>query len=327
MTCLHDLEYTARASAPVYGVNCERPNRWVCRNCGEVVYGICYSLDCEPCAELKRGDLKAVFRSGASVSPVDRLFFTTLTAPGETPTAGGFALRWDRSMCAHSPDVKCSGDLGCRVVKSDSDAWNAGLPKRWSYFRQFMERELPGCTVQVVGVWEWQQRGALHRHCLVRVTGVCTEASYRRALRAYRDAHDFGNRYDVQVIDAADDRAVAIVAGYLGKYCVKSYGDLGDVACGYSVVPTLQGHLVRRRRLRGWSASRTWGDTLQVCRARRTGYWAQLVNHGAGPGAGDSSPSGFAPGGEAALDPYSEHSTDAPIPVAVGVKETDAVTA
>lgn len=282
---------------------CSQPIRFLCL-CGAECFKECYSAGCDHCEEVKRGDLKAVVRSGAHG---DHVMFATLTAPGEKPSQNGYRLRWNRAVCGHA-EGECSGDKGCVVLTSDAAAWNAGAAKRWSYFRQFMRRELHNLTgrwldVEVVGSWELQKRGALHRHFLFRVVGPVSQRNIARAFHAYRRQHDYGTSYKLDALDLRDSGAAARCAGYVAKYVMKGYGDLRALPVGFSVMPQLDGSLLVRRRFRCWSASRQWGDTLTACRHRRA-VWARAG--GSPSGAHRAGPAGAAGG---RLDPYLTTST------------------
>lgn len=278
--------------------SCERPGRIYCHSCRTWSGVRCNTgsrAKCGPCSELKRGDVASVARSGFLGHPAALLWFVTFTAPGAK------LLGWDRSKCSHGAGVRCSGDVGCVVDAVALAAWHSGLPKRWSYFRQWMQRELPGCDVQYVKTWEAQKRGALHCHAMVRVTGIASAKRIDATLRRFAGVHGFGTRTDVQQINALNIQQVARTAGYVAKYISKGYDDLRGVA-----VLNSAGDVVRKG-LRPWSASREWGDTMAVCRDRRQAY---ATSGGATANATQLAACVAAhPGGAAALDLYSDSST------------------
>lgn len=243
---------------------CWRPSRFQCQKCRRVVSSPCAGgsmAKCAPCAEVKRGDWKAVFRSGfMGRRGAVLLLFVTLTAPGRR------VLPWDVSRCSHGADVKCSGEVGCKVERLALARWNTHAVKQWSYFKQDFMRAFPGCKLDYAKSWEEQERDALHAHAMVRVTGPVTAAQFETWCRRWASGHGFGPQLTVDNIDTDDERMMAVVAGYLGKYVTKGYDDLAVVAWEYE--PGVLAH----RRVRPCSTSRAWGDSLATCVARRRAW-------------------------------------------------------
>lgn len=270
---------------------CERPKWLACVLCGEVMQVRCKSARasrCMPCSERHRRAVATVMREGAASKAIGSLFFVTLTAPGAD------RLPWDRSKCSHAAAVTCSGELGCRVQVGAAAAWNASAPKRWSYFRQFLQRSL-GLEVALVGSWETQERGMLHRHVLVRVEGVVSQRRFDVAVRSYAARYEFGRKRDVQLLSDP-----VRSAWYLAKYATKA----GDDRATTPFLDRASGDLFGGR-YRSWSASRNWGVTM-------ASVWAAQRRWAAGGGvAGAAAPNAGAGAGAvgAGLDFNTESST------------------
>lgn len=225
-------------------------------------------------------------RSGVTQEQVGQWFWCTITAPGAD------SLPWDPDVCTHAPDVACSGAKGCRVTEFDAAVWNGSAPRRWSWFMTYVRRRL-GEQVQYVGVWEYQERGVLHRHFLVRVERPTTRKRVMAAVRGASRAWGFGSQIDVQSITGDAARQAWYVAKYAGKTV--------DSIDGRRVLEPRTGELRAARGFRPWSASRAWGETMASVRVRQRA-WSRQGGGGAKPGA---------PGGGAAdaLDPNSDIST------------------
>lgn len=265
---------------PAKMVNPSNPDGWYWSRCGASKSSVC-----PECAELKRGDIAAVGRSGWIDAPTGRGYFVTLTAPG------GDVLPWDRERCLHGSAVPCSGAIGCVVEHGAMARWHEGLGQRWSWFVTEVRR-LTGLEVQFFKTFEVQKRGALHIHTMLRVEGVITDRRFRAAIKLAASRWGFGKQVDIKTVDLADTETAAKVAGYCAKYASKSSDALVDVH-------RMDWHTGEFRPvgLRSWSASRSWGDTMKSIKLRRC-QWA--ATSGATAAAGDPLPPGAAVGG--ALD-------------------------
>lgn len=292
----HSTWRYARGAAPTTAtddVECERPKSLVCVLCGEVRRVRCKSTKssrCVPCSERHRRAIARVIRNGTAKA-IGSTSFVTLTAPGVD------VLPWDRSRCSHGPEVGCSGSIGCRVDTAAAAEWNATAPKRWSYFRQYLERWF-GLEVAVIGSWETQERGALHRHAVVRFNGVVGEKRLRVAVRSFSARYGFGSRVAKDAVQIITDPKRA--AYYIAKYATKS-------ADARPVTPFLDrcsGDMFAGR-YRSWSSSRNWGVTI-------ASVWAAQRAWALGGGvAGASAPNAGAHAGAvgAGLDLNAESST------------------
>lgn len=255
------------------------------------------SNKCRPCGESHRRRLQRVMVSGTEVDDLvpdqpGRLFWCTITAPGQD------RLPWDPNACRHAPDVECSGKLGCQVDGLTAAAWNGFAPRRWSWFVTYVRRLL-GDHVEFAGSWEWQERGVLHRHFLLRTTTPRSTKNVRVHVRSAARRWGFGTQFDVVPLTAS----AHLTAWYAAKYSSKTADDMD----GRQVLNPRTGELLASRGFRPWSCSRKWGDSMGTVRARQRAWWLAQ----SGTGGGGAAPVSGAPGDGAAgaLDPNSGIST------------------
>jgi len=138
------------------------------------------SSTCRACAELYRGDWAAIARSGVFDGPVEnfRFYLLTLTAP-----SFGQVHRVPRSEASVVPRCACGTlhtltDAGLRGVPLQSStydyqgqvAWNRDAGVLWDRTRRRLRDRWDSLEYFVVR--EWQERGVLHVHVLVRVDRV-----------------------------------------------------------------------------------------------------------------------------------------------------------
>lgn len=230
--------------ADVLARGCARPFKtpsgvWV--RCGSRVKSRCAS-----CAELYRQDWAAIARSGIFDGPAEhyRFYLLTLTAPSfgrvhRVPRAGD-GLRCGCG-CVHSV-----ADAAFRGVPLDFDAydydgqvaWNRDAGVLWTN----TVRRLRGRwgTLEFFVVREWQDRGVLHVHVIVRIARY--ESPTADALRdAARSAVAF-SKIDGSIVQWGDqaqcdafraDGSGAKTIWYLSKalnYVLKDVGaDSGEV--------------------------------------------------------------------------------------------------
>lgn len=254
---------------------CERPQRIGCGLCGTFRAKRCGATResrCAPCSRSHRQVLKQVIVSGVGDAPeVGNFFWCTLTGPGVD------VLPWDSSRCSHDPDVRCSGKLGCKVDEWDGAVWNGTAPKRWSWFITYLRRRLG--PLEFVGVWEDQERGVLHRHFLIRLQSPTTEKRAAAAVRNIGRRWGFGPQADVRAITAS----AANEAWYIASYATKTVDRVAD----RRILNTRTGELRRGAGgFRSWSASRSWGDTCKVVRARQRAWAVSAGASGAGTDGG-----------------------------------------
>ena len=146
---------------------CSRPVR--CQSC--------VRSQCASCAELYRGDWAAIARSGVFDGPVQnyRFYLLTLTAPSfgrvhRVPKMEGAKVQ--RCGC-DARHTLADGDLrGVPLDVASYDyaglvAWNRDSGLLWDRTRRRLRDYWP--SVEFFVVREWQDRGALHLHTLVRI--------------------------------------------------------------------------------------------------------------------------------------------------------------
>ena len=269
---------------------CANPQRFVNVETGDHFDRRCGSARpsrCAYCAEIKRGDIAAIGRSGWTDRPADSGFWLTLTAPGED------VLPWDRTKCTHSPGIKCSGDIGCVCEAQALARWHDDVAQRWSWFVTDLRRELK-TDVQFFKTYEPQKREALHIHAMARAAGV-TERRFRAAVRLCARRWGFGPQSKCELIDLTNPVNAARKAGYCAKYSTKSADHLPDV------VRVNSAGEIRIGGLRSWSSSRQWGCTMKHLAERRRNWWL-----GADVSVIDGVDADAPPGAAGALDLYGD---------------------
>lgn len=247
---------------------------------------------CPACSLLHKGDTYQIVVSGLSggkgvprsVATHPRLF-ATLTAPSFGPVhrivrehdrSGGCRVRAGQPVCSHGNPLYCDrrhgpGDrlVGTPLCSGCYDftglvLWNASVGKLWNRFTDQVRREVAmrygvsrtrlGGLVRVsfVKVTEYQRRGAVHVHAVVRfdgpdgpaadppawADGELLSAAVQAAGRAV-SVHvpnpnggelvmRWGREFDVQAITAGSEPGAGIsarsAAGYVAKYVTK--GDI-----------------------------------------------------------------------------------------------------
>jgi hypothetical protein len=170
-----DSEYLDREADSIISRRCSRPvetrsGQWV--RCGSRVRSRCPS-----CAELYRGDWAAIARSGIFDGPVEnfRFYLLTLTAPSfgrvhRVPRSDESAV----SVCGCGARHLAS-DAALRGVPLDPGSydyagqvsWNRDAGLLWDRTRRRL-RDRWG-SLEYFIVREWQDRGVLHGHAILRV--------------------------------------------------------------------------------------------------------------------------------------------------------------
>ena len=273
--CRHPIRLRGYASTETDGErtvifsSASRPDGVVLKTCGSRS-----ELQCPACAAVYRGDSRHLVRAGLEggkgVDPAvatHPAVFLTLTVPGfgavHAARHGSLCRRpglHSSARCAHGRLLRCdarhriSDELIGTPICPDCYEYvgavlqNASTPELWRRTTIYVQRRLAsvlGCTqteaARVVRlascrVAEFQRRGLVHMHAVVRADGTdgmappidiwqlaraCAEAA-----RAVRVSHPqgvarWGDEIDVQVLGNGDDRAKR-VATYVAKYSTKS---------------------------------------------------------------------------------------------------------
>lgn len=241
---------------------------------------------CPSCARQYQGDARQIVRAGLrggkgipdSVT-VHPAVFMTLAAPSfgavhRASEHGTVRCREGKSRrCSHGVELTCRDrhdKIDSRVghplcpecyAYERAVTWNALAPELWRRFtiavrrglaRQFGISESKFASVlrlSFAKVIEYQRRGAVHIHAVIRVdaagdeylpgsiSGVELEEIIRDAARAVSvryplalggDAR-FGSQLRLDGLATDDDRSRRRVAGYLGKYATKSSVESGGL--------------------------------------------------------------------------------------------------
>lgn len=225
---------------------------------------------CPSCAEQTRGDWSRILRSGAVPSddlPLEdlngyRFMFLTLTHPSFGPVH--YVPKHKKS-----PRKKC--DCGIIHAHTDEDIrgtpvdpddydydeqiiWNMATSKLWQNTRRKLDRIIPGFAFAVVR--EWQARGALHLHAMIRIPAdteittpdysglVRTSDIVHAAKNTTAKSHGYPVHWGYQIVngkeigiqcdevatfDSLHDREEVVAKiGYLAKtlgYTAKDWGD------------------------------------------------------------------------------------------------------
>lgn len=172
---------TKEAKKSVHVGPCEHPVRVVDSE-GEVHFVRCNNrrkVKCESCSYLAQGDYRKLLRAGylELEDTIDEYayYLLTLTAPSfgavhRVPKKGRSKTRC-KCGCFHSAER----DGHLRGVAVDLDtyrfdevvAWNNHLGKLWNATNTKLKTLLP--TMDYIKVAEWQERGALHLHVILRI--------------------------------------------------------------------------------------------------------------------------------------------------------------
>lgn len=234
--------------------------------------------------------MRRLAQSGVAVP--SGVVFLTLTAPSEQEH--------------HLP----SGDAcPCSSNCAPVGEWNAKAGQRWSWLVTYLRRHVDP-SMQYFRSVEVQARGALHFHCLVRLS----TNGLRRLLAMWRprDPHcplrtlvvsrGFGHAIDLQVLDGSPAKIAALLT-YVAKYVSKAVDDRHDVP--WTPDPDAPEHHCRAS-YRTWTASRGYGKTMAELRRAQVAY---MRTTGSTPspavlreGAGRSVP----------LDPNTDYYTETP---------------
>jgi len=232
---------------------------------------------CPSCASVYRADARHLVRAGlAGGKGVDEAIVThpavlvTLTAPsfGTVHAARSGApchIREPRRHCPHGRPLACfeRHDGANELVGSPlcPDCYdyegavlhNAATPELWRRTTIYVARHLAavlGLTqaetrrrirLSFCRVAEFQRRGVVHLHAVVRADGLdggvppvdaeqlaaaCLHAARAVSVPHPRGMARWGRELDAQVLDRAHGRAQR-VAGYVAKYATKSSEDTG----------------------------------------------------------------------------------------------------
>lgn len=239
---------------------------------------------CPACAAVYQGDARVLVAAGLlGGKNVDEevgshpLVFATLTAPSfgpvhresppGTPCHGGRGARCPHGRpltckACHEPDDDLIGEALCPECYRYEEAvlWNASTSELWHRSVIATRRELAhvvGVSVRkfeatarlsYVKVVEYQRRGVVHVHAILRLDGadggapqsaldasalaVAVRTAACRVSAPYpagRGRARWGVQLDTQVLSVADVAELRKVGNYLAKYATKSSADNGSL--------------------------------------------------------------------------------------------------
>lgn len=129
---------------------------------------------CPGCAWIYKKDTAKILRSGLLDDGACRYFFLTLTAPSFGATHN-VPKRGERKKCRCGAWHDAEKDIDLRGVPLDCDKYdysgqayfNYQIGKLWNTTLTLLRKKFPDlCFAKV---YEWQQRGALHVHVILRI--------------------------------------------------------------------------------------------------------------------------------------------------------------
>lgn len=179
--CEHPIKVTDKSTGAIYSVRC----------------GSRLAARCSSCSQIAKKDYQKIVSAGFGEvdSSKYRFFFLTLTAPsfGKTHTVVKIGRQPKRCRCGfvHNPIA----DVGLRGIPIDMNSydyegccqWNYRLGKLWDSTRASLSANFPAASF--VKVVEYQSRGALHTHCIVRIPkseNLVSDAGAQRILDVAR---------------------------------------------------------------------------------------------------------------------------------------------
>lgn len=242
--------------------------------CGTRIASLCPS-----CAALYRGDVSAVLREGLfSVSEDEVIILLTLTAPTfgqmhfvpppappkDSKAHASWVRRFSKRKCRCGTRHK-SGDKAWTGVPLDAGGydyeaqvrWNRLVPRLWSRTADELTRVIGFAgRLPYAAVTEFQRRGAVHLHVLMRIPVSFALGEYEDAgairsrviedivarVGAYapgdsaRHRFSWGEKAHAQVITDAMGKDKARAAGYLAKLVTYSAKSIGTDEMGAPIV-------------------------------------------------------------------------------------------
>lgn len=276
---------------------CVRPHR---TTSGALVRcGSRLASKCPGCSSIHVGDWQAIIRSGVfNTATGCRFFLLTLTAPsfgavhrvvhtGRKPKSCSCGLRHDPIHDSHLRGIPL--DLA-RYGYAGQVEWNATSARLWDATRARLRLLMPG--FEYAAVREWQARGAIHLHVLLRVPAaeaarlnivegkVPALEELARSVTTHADSGAsvaWGSNVDCRVVRADESTGRAI------WYLTKSVGYLvKDVADGGGSTSALGEHHWRLldRAAKAYACSRctTGGAPCRALLHRQWGATSHVVS-------------------------------------------------
>jgi len=237
---------------------CDAPKLMECLHCNETVWIACgtsMAERCVPCSRRYRRRWARVLRSGTVDAHGYRLFFLTLTAPGDEMHIDTRTGAW----------CECTPPGGVNPAE-----WNALLAGNWSMFMVYFRRRY-GQDSQYAKAVEVQMlrlkrtgRGLLHLHVLIRCRTDVTHSV--EELRRLAIRWGFGHSMKVEPFRPEH-------VFYLANYGTKACDDRQHI----DLLDRRTGEIIHGpRHMRTFTCSRKWGETIgDVKRQQRAWFLEQ----------------------------------------------------
>lgn len=246
-----------------------------------------FDSQCPSCARLYRNDVKRVVGSGCALSERDSVdesilaqyefYFLTLTAP-----SFGTVHREGPSCPCGVSHPRGSGFQGVAVDPDQYDyegtvRWNALSSALWAQTSKYLRAALgPDFAFSMSN--EWQQRGAIHKHVLIRVPAYLDQDKVLEVLERARtyEAQGIGwgqKGFDVQRIGSKPDQVKHRVR-YIAKALSYSVKDLSHARPSKGSSRARHEHFERLdRAARVVPCVRSSGHSEHHCSGRGHGRW------------------------------------------------------
>lgn len=258
---------------------------------------------CPSCSRLTVGDWSAIARSGVFDAPPEvgdhRWYFLTLTAP----SFGGVHHVPRPHQAPHccrcgATHLSTDGHLRGAAVRPDTYdyvgqvRWNNGAGHLWDRTRTRLDRLMP--SMSYFAVREWQARGVLHLHVILRVPTTSALPAAAVAVEAQESTTvvpwtgfgmSWGKQVDCREIAPAGD-ATARALGYLVKYISYSMKDIDDGRRSASALHARRLDDAARQvpcdagcrpRKCGAKAHRRYGARAKIVHAAHSWSWSGLT--------------------------------------------------
>lgn len=196
----------------------------------------CWSMDyavCPSCAGLNSLYVKKLMSAGLNESN-SHYFFVTLTAPSfgkvhVSPHSPSDALKPCPCGNVHEYDSALSGVAldGSRYRYRDAVEWNNNSGKLFRRSMDRLNRVLP--DVEFAAIREFQKRGAIHLHVLIRVPDSVDAQEAFSKLKKLKNYHygkfAWGKKVDVKLLAAHDGETMVRYLSKVVMYAAKTVGN------------------------------------------------------------------------------------------------------
>lgn len=199
-----------------YPIACVKPNLLLCPTCRRSTAIPCRTVwaeKCDPCASNNVSQQRE--RLSHSLAKVNGWVEVTLTREGK------LVYPWDLSKCNHLPSVKHSGPIGCKNFDSDVAVANANFTRDYNRWSQSVKRLYSNFPIEIIRVYEPQERGHLHAHVIVTGLPSIGLRRLRKELTKLIRRHHFGVQKSIKRVLKPTHADFVKVCNYLTKYLTK----------------------------------------------------------------------------------------------------------